>query len=56
MNDIIIRKAKKVEEYLYNNYEGYVELCGRNDEANTLPAKRALDDAKDILSYLESDG
>lgn len=53
MNEIIIRKARIIESYLLENYEGNVEICGEDDEINTIPAKRALNAVRDVLAYLE---
>ena len=38
------------EEY----YEACLDNCGEDDEANTIPAKKALNDAKKVLVYLET--
>lgn len=53
-NEIIIRKAKKLESMLVAHYSFCADACGEDDEANTKPAKEALMLSRDILAYLEA--
>ena len=53
-NEIIIRKAKKLESMLTAHYSFCIDACGEDDEVNTKPAKEALMLSKDILAYLEA--
>lgn len=53
-NEIIIRKAKKLESMLIAHYSFCVDACGEEDEVNTKPAKEALMLSRDILAYLEA--
>lgn len=48
-----ISKAKKLVLEAKSNYEACVDLCGKDDEINTLPAKEMYESAKDLLAYLE---
>lgn len=53
-NEIITRKAKKLESILREYYLFCVDACGEDDEANTKPAEEALALSRDILAYLEA--
>lgn len=53
-NEIITRKAKKLESILSEYYLFCVDACGEDDEANTKPAKKAWMLSKDILEYLKA--
>ena len=53
-NEIIIKKAKKLEDNLAEYYLFCVDVCGEDDEANTKPAKEALMLSRNILAYLEA--
>lgn len=53
-NEIIMRKAKKLESMLATHYSFCVDVCGEDDEANTKPAEEALMLSRDILAYLEA--
>jgi hypothetical protein len=51
-NPILI--MKRVLEYCEEMYAVGVDCCGEDDNANTIPAKNAMEDAKKVLNYLES--
>lgn len=53
VNQVILHRMQKTVGYLKENYGACVNLCGEDDDVVTLPAKRALDDAEAVLSYLE---
>lgn len=53
-NEIIMRKAKKLESMLATHYSFCIDACGEDDEANTKPAEEALMLSRDILAYLEA--
>ena len=53
-NEIIIRKARRLESMLATHYSFCVDTCGEDDEANTKPAKKAWMLSKDILEYLKA--
>lgn len=53
-NEIIIRKARRLESMLATHYSFCVDTCGEDDEANTKPAEEALTLSRDILAYLEA--
>ena len=38
-------------KHLEKEYAAYVDCCGEDDEINTLPTKRALENARFLLSY-----
>ena len=54
INEIIIRKARRLESMLATHYSFCVDTCGEDDEANTKPAEEALALSRDILAYLEA--
>lgn len=53
-NEIIIKKARKLERMLTAHYSFCTDVCGEDDEINTKPAEEALALSKDILAYLEA--
>lgn len=53
-NEIIIRKARKLENMLDAYHSFCVDVCGEDDETNTKPAEEALLLAREILAYLEA--
>ena len=52
-NKYVITKVKEIVQGLKVNYEAMKELCGEDDEINTIPAKQMYEDAQGILAYLE---
>lgn len=53
-NEIIIKKARKLERNLAEYYSFCADACGEDDEVNTKPAKEVLMLSRDILAYLET--
>ena len=52
-NKYVVTKVRKLVQDLKANYEACLDLCGEDDEVNTLPAKQMYEDAQGILAYLE---
>ena len=44
----MVQKMKEVVDYLKENYEACADLCGENDEVNTMPAKDAYEKALNV--------
>lgn len=45
-----VLKVKKLVLEAKRNYEACLDLCGEDDEVNTLPAKQMYEEAKEIFS------
>ena len=46
--------CNEIEKYFEENYKACVELCGLDDEINTVPAKEVLDKIKILSSYIKN--
>lgn len=51
----MLAEMKEIVEYLRENYRTYVELCGRDDDINTLPAKEAYKKSMKVYSALQTE-
>lgn len=49
----MLAKMQEVVEYLRENYEACAELCGKDDDVNTMPAKEAYKKALRIYTNMQ---
>ena len=49
----MIQDMKEILDYLLNNYLGYKELCGEEDDVNTIPAREVYEKALNVYEDLQ---
>lgn len=50
----MLQKMYEVVEYLREHYQACVDLCGKDDDVNTIPAKEAYKKALEIYTKLQT--
>lgn len=50
----MLQEMQEIVEYLRENYRACVELCGKDDDVNTIPAKEAYKKALKIYTDMQA--
>lgn len=49
----MVNTMKEIVEYLKDNYQACVDLCGEEDDVNTIPAKQAYKKALKVYTEMQ---